>query len=180
MIFFLSSELFCFLRNSYEAELEKMDAENVRVDIATYGISLYDDVIDEFRQKSAAAEFLECISGTGNNTRLVVGIPPKKRFEGASYGLNIVDFHKRAREIQDLGNAYGITAVAISESHLKMYRINDIYVVGGINFSNSRWTDCSVVITDKSDKIELQEIFDCTFKRATVINPINKQCSLSC
>lgn len=175
MIFFLSSELFCFLRNAYEAELEKMDAENVRVDIATYGLSLHDDVIGEIKQKSAAAKFLERISGAGTNTRLIVGIPPKKHFEGASYGLNTVEFHKKAREIQDLGNTYGITAVAISESHLKMYRINDIYVVGGINFSNSRWTDCSVVITDKSDKDELQEIFDCTYERATVINPINTQ-----
>lgn len=179
MIFLNSIELFPYLNKVIDEKLDEKDCYDIEVNISTYGISLYDQKGEYekgnfYYEKTPAKEFIEKLTGT--NTKMLVGIPPKKKYSKQSYGLGHVDYYKKAEEILNIGYEYGIECIPSNNLHLKFYRIDDIYITGGINFGNSMWNDCSVLIENKEDKERLQFLFDCSWRGATQIHPIIKQC----
>lgn len=172
MIFLNAIELFPYLNEIMEKKLCEKDPCDIEVNISTYGISLYDkkNEYDNSYEETKAKEFLRLLDGT--NTKMLVGIPPKKKFSKQSYGLSTSEFKKKVKEIFDIGDEYRIECVPSENLHFKFYRIDDIYITGGINFGNSKWNDCAVLIENKEDKERLQFLFDCSWNGAVNVHPI--------
>ncbi len=170
MIFFEANEMFRVLCEEYDAR--EMNG-SVSVDIATYGISLFDEKFSGgYIEESRAKQFMNKLTGKGRDVRILIGLPPIKKFSKAEYGLREMEYRQKIAEVLRLGEEYGVCCLPTVQSHLKMYRINDLYVVGGINFGNSYWTDCSVAIENPDDKEQLQYVFDGSWHGAATVQPL--------
>lgn len=178
MIFNLSCDLFDYL--SRELDRIAQEAESVTIDIATYGISLFDEKKDydgkNVHIESKARAFIKNISTHGDNTRLLVGLQDVRKFKNGSFGLTETQYRKKINEVLQIGKQYGIRALPTNKSHLKMYRINDLYVVGGINLTNSYWADSAVVLEHQEDKEQMQLIFNDLWRGAGTIHPLTPEC----
>ena len=181
MIFLCSLELFSYLNEVMDQKLKQKGCSAVEVNISTYGLSLHDEKMDYgngegYSEDTLAKKFIKKLHGT--RTKMLVGIPPQKRFNKQDYGLWQNDYYKKAGEILEIGNTYGIHCVPSDSLHFKFYRIDDIYITGGINFGNSMWNDCSVLVEDPEDKQRLQFLFDCSWQGATEVHPVITECSV--
>lgn len=175
MIFLNSIELFPFLNKVIDEKMCEKDLCDIEVNISTYGISLYDEKCEFeegnfYYEQTQAKDFIEKLGGT--QTKMLVGIPPKKKYQYQNYGLDNISYRKKAKEILEIGEEYDILCIPAEKLHFKFYRIDDIYITGGINFGNSTWNDCSVLIENKKDKERLQFLFDCSWRGATEIHPV--------
>lgn len=165
MIFFDAQCLFDFLRERYEQY-------GGEVDIATYGITLFEENASFGKTASAAMKFMDSLRGGRIDVRVLVGLEPIKRFRNASYGLREMEHRKKVREVLEIGQRYDICCLPTQKSHLKMYRIGDLYVLGGINLGNSTWADSAVVLERQEDKEEAQSVFDAMWHGACTIHPM--------
>ncbi|MCI8538609.1 MAG: hypothetical protein HFF18_08140 [Oscillospiraceae bacterium] len=165
MIFFDANCLFRFLREQYEQY-------GGDVDIATYGITLFEEKASFGKTASAAMEFMDSLRGGRIDVRVLVGLEPVKRSRNASYGLREMEYRKKIREVLEIGYQYDICCLPTQKSHLKMYRIGDLYVVGGINLGNSTWADSAVVLERQEDKEAVQSVFDGMWHGACTVNPM--------
>lgn len=165
MIFFDAQSLFRFLREQYE----KLGGP---VDIATYGITLFEEKNSWGTADSAAMEFMNSLCGGGIDVRVLVGLQPVKRFRNSNYGMREMEYRKTVRRVLEIGQKYDICCLPTQESHLKMYRINDLYVVGGINLGNSTWADSAVVLENKDDQEAIQSVFDAMWHGACTVKPL--------
>lgn len=175
MIFLTSIELFSFLNEVIDKKMEEKSPFDIDINISTYGISLCDrkgeyEPGNYYYKKTEAKEFIEKLYET--KCKMLVGIPPKKKYQKQDYGLSHSDYYKKAEKILRIGEEYDINCIPAENLHFKFYRIDDIYVTGGINFGGSMWNDCSVLIEKKEDKKRLQFLFDCSWEGATKIHPI--------
>lgn len=181
MLFTSAHELFGYLNK----ELDRIarNAKKVTIDIATYGLSLFDEKHDYgegyiFYEESAAHTFIKNISKYGFDTRLLVGIQDIRKFKNGSFGLSTAQYSGKISEVLMVGERYGIKALPTNNSHLKMYRINNLYVVGGINLTNSYWADSAVVLEDQQDKNQIQNVFNDMWRGATSTHPLTPACML--
>lgn len=165
MVFFDAQSLFNFLREQYEKK-------ECPVDIATYGISLFEEKTPYGSFESSAMKFMNCLRGGATDVRVLVGLQPIKKFRNSTYGMRELEYRKMVRRVLEIGEEYGICCLPTQKSHLKMYRIGDLYVVGGINLGNSYWTDCSVVVENQDDKDEMQYVFDAMWHGACTVQPL--------
>jgi len=165
VIFFDAQSLFRFLHEQYE---ERGGA----VDIATYGITLFEEKNSWGVVDSAAMELMNCLRGGRIEVRVLVGLQPVKRFRNSNYGMLEMEHRKMVRRVLEIGQEYDICCLPTQNSHLKMYRINDLYVVGGINLGNSTWTDSAVVLENEDDKEAIQSVFDAMWHGACTVHPL--------
>ena len=121
MIFLNSVELMSFLNDVLYDKLREKPPEDIRVEIATYGLSFSDK------------KFKNCLG------------------------------ELKTRDI--MGN-YRINVYPVEESHFKFYRIDDIYITGGINLTDSTWNDAAVLIEKERDKEQLEWYFQQILDRA--------------
>lgn len=175
MIFLNYIELFKYLNDTIDSKLEEKDCYDIEVNISTYGINLSDERHEisnknYYYSQTLAKDFIEKLDGT--NTKMMVGIPPKKIYRSQSYGLDHNEYYKKAKEILELSNKYRIKSIPADNVHFKFYRIDEIYITGGINFGNSSWADCAVLIENDDDKKRLKFLFDNTWEGATRIHPV--------
>jgi len=183
MLFNLACDLFDYL--THEIDRVERESDRVQIDVATYGISLFDEkheyepgLVDV--RESKAKTFVKRIADFGYDTRLLVGIQDVRKYKNGSFGLTNAQFTRKISEVLMIGEQYGIRALPTTQSHLKMYRINDLYVVGGINLSNSYWTDSAVVLEHQEDKERMQFIFDSTWRGAGTVHPLTPECMRIC
>lgn len=179
MIFLNAIELFPYLNTVIEEKLAEKCLSDINVNISTYGVSLYDrkgeyDRGNFYYEKTPARQFLEQLDGT--NTKMLVGIPPQKFYRKQDYGLSHAEYYRKIDEILEIGDIYGIDCIPTSDLHFKLYRIDDVYITGGINFGNSMWNDCAVLIENQNDKERLDFLFDCSWRGATTLNPLTERC----
>lgn len=179
MIFLNSIELFTYLNKQIKRKMTENYLNDIKVNISTYGISLYDqkgeyEKGNYYYEKTPAKEFLEQLEGT--DTRMLVGIPPKRNYKKQSYGLSHMEYYKLIDDILKIGDTYGIDCIPSSHLHFKLYCINDIYITGGINLGNSMYNDCAVLIENSDDKERLDFLFECSWKKATIHNPLTREC----
>ena len=90
MIFLNSVELMSFLNDVLYDKLREKPPEDIRVEIATYGLSFSDkkfkNCLGELKtRESMVLNFLNTLMDT--NTDMVVGMPPMKKLSEESYGL---------------------------------------------------------------------------------------------
>lgn len=57
----------------------------------------------------------------------------------------------------------------INKSHLKLYRIGDLFISGGMNLCNSDYTDICFTIDDKEVQMELINIFNDLWKKSSYV-----------
>jgi hypothetical protein len=100
------------------------------------------------------------------NTDMVVGMPPMKKYNNSYYGETAIDRKKRLEEMEDIMGTYRINVYPVEESHFKFYRIDDIYITGGINLTDSTWNDAAVLIEKEGDKEQLEWYFQQILDRA--------------
>lgn len=175
MVFLNSIELFPYLIKVLDKKIEEKDPFDINVNISTYGISLYDrkgeyDIGDYYYEKTDAKKFIEMLYVT--KCKMLVGIPPKKKYPKQNYGLEHLEYYKKAEDILKIGERYSIDCVPAKSLHFKFYRIDDVYIAGGINFGESMWNDCAVLIENQEDKDRLQFLFDCSWRGATKTRPV--------
>ena len=175
MVFLNSCELFWYLNEVIDKKMEEKPPFDIDVNISTYGISLCDrkgeyEPGNYYYEKTEAKENKEKLYET--KCKMLVGIPPIKKYQKQNYGLKYSEYHKKKEEILAIGEEYDINCIPSENLHFKFYRIDEIVVTGGVNFGNSMWNDCSVLIEAKEDKERLQFLFDCSWDGATKIHPV--------
>ena len=169
MIFLNSVELMSFLNDVLYDKLREKPPEDIRVEIATYGLSFSDkkfkNCLGELKtRESMVLNFLNTLMDT--NTDMVVGMPPMKKYNNSYYGETAIDRRKRLEEMEDIMGTYRINVYPVEESHFKFYRIDDIYITGGINLTDSTWNDAAVLIEKERDKEQLEWYFQQILDRA--------------
>nr|DAF29727.1 MAG TPA: CDP-alcohol phosphatidyltransferase class-II family protein [Bacteriophage sp.] len=169
MIFLNSVELMSFLNDVLYDKLREKPPEDIRVEIATYGLSFsdkkFENCLGELKtRESMVLNFLNTLMDT--NTDMVVGMPPMKKYKNSYYGETAIDRKKRLEEMEDIMGTYRINVYPVEESHFKFYRIDDIYITGGINLTDSTWNDAAVLIEKERDKEQLEWYFQQILDRA--------------
>ena len=162
MIFLNSVELMNFLTDVLYEKLGRKEPEDIRVEIATYGLSFsdkkFENCLGELKtRESMVLNFMNTLMDT--NTDMVVGMPPMKKYNNSYYGETAIDRKKRLEEMEDIMGT-------VEESHFKFYRIDDIYITGGINLTDSTWNDAAVLIEKERDKEQLEWYFQQILDRA--------------
>lgn len=169
MIFLNSVELMNFLTDVLYEKLGRKEPEDIRVEIATYGLSFsdkkFENCLGELKtRESMVLNFLNTLMDT--NTDMVVGMPPMKKYKNSYYGETAIDRRKRLEQMEDIMGSYRINVYPVEESHFKFYRIDDIYITGGINLTDSTWNDAAVLIEKEGDKEQLEWYFQQILDRA--------------
>lgn len=169
MVFLNTNELMLFLNKTVEQKLSEKDPEDIKIEIATYGLSFSDRTIENAigelkTQESLAREFIEKLMGT--NADIIVGIPPEKKYKNTHYGDTRSERRNRIDYLEEVASDYNIKIYPVEQSHLKFYRIDDVYITGGINLTDSMWNDAAVLIEKKKDKEKLDWYFQQILDRA--------------
>lgn len=151
MIFNNSDELFLFLRNYYRKNGGK-------VDMSTFGMYLGITVEKDWssKYKMAARDFINEIKK--EDLRLVVGLPyyqeckPDCKDCMEKYN-DAIKRHKATIDTLKLNARFHPSL------HLKMCKIGNLYVTGGINLGPSKMIDTAFVLSDSKQKANLDKIF---------------------
>jgi hypothetical protein len=153
MVFTSSETLFEYLTDMYLCQ------DNPSVDIATFGMYLGLSKGKDWHELYPVAprKFIDIVNKS--NLRVLVGKPflmtctPNCKHCIKLYKDKQIEVDRTIKEL-------AITAKKIDRFHMKMYRVGDVYVSGGINFGASNWIDVSFTIRDKSQKMAMQQLFN--------------------
>lgn len=136
MLFFDAAEMFRFLCKQYD---EQKKLGPVAVDIATYGISLFEEKFSWGCAPSNAINFMDRLRDGGVDVRILVGLPPVRKFKKAEYGIQEMEYRRKIYDVLQLGEQYGVCFLPTMKSHMKMYRINNLYQQSVYNRWNQFW-----------------------------------------
>lgn len=158
MLFRNTNELFSFLKEYY---LEN----GGKVDISTFGMYLGISKGKDWSNiyKNQVREFINVVDK--KDLRLILGLPAYVECKP-----NCMDCSKKYNEILerhiDTIKVLKLNCRVHPNLHLKMYRIGDLYISGGINLSASNNVDASFVIMDQEQKIFLRDLFEQIWKES--------------
>ena len=69
-----------------------------------------------------------------------------------------IAYNKMIERHEATAEYIGLNIKYLGDMHMKMYRVGDLVVLGGMNLSDSDWVDCSL-IANKEDGLRVTKLF---------------------
>mgnify|MGYP001207973854 CR=1 FL=1 len=162
MIFKNTNELFTYLSWYYEQNGGKVDISTFNMYL---GISKGKDW--SYRFYNPVREFINKVNK--NDLRLILGVPAYIECKHNCLDCKI-KYNETIQRHIDTINILNLNVKIHQNLHLKMYRIGELYISGGINLSASDYLDASFIIKDQEQKDYLKKMFDDTWNSCPNIN----------
>jgi len=161
MVFTSSESLFEYLTMTYHVQ------DRPSVDIATFGMYLGFAKGKDWHitHPQAPRKFIDIVDKS--NLRILIGKPVLMPCVPDCQHCTKI-YEDKQKEVGKTIRELAIVAKLVDKFHMKMYRVGNVYVSGGINLGPSNWVDVSFTIDDAEQQMVMQKLFDEVWEGGTI------------